>query len=68
MGDLSKFLIGGETANIKDASARNNIGDLSSLATTAKNNLVSAINEVNNKPDQGNVLTYDGTTESITVS
>ena len=39
------------TANTAASNALTNIGDLSDLNTTATNNLVSAINEVNNKQD-----------------
>ena len=46
MFDISKIKIGNIIANIKDAVARNNIGTLSELYTTAKENLVDAINEV----------------------
>lgn len=46
MADISKIQIQTGTYNVKDATARENIGDLTNLNTTAKNNLVSAINEI----------------------
>lgn len=47
--------------DIKDAVARTEIGDLTALNTTAKNNLVSAINEMAESAvtDEGNLLRYD---------
>lgn len=48
MADISVISPDGGTTelNIKDAIARTNIGDLSALTTTAKTNLVAAVNEV----------------------
>lgn len=48
MADISVISPDGGTTelNIKDATARTNIGDLSALTTTAKTNLVAAVNEV----------------------
>lgn len=65
MSDVSKFQIGGTDVNVKDASARTSIGTLTALTTTAKSNLVAAINEIDAKPG-GMTATYDSTTEKIT--
>ena len=48
MADISKLSPDGGTTeyDIKDSTARANIGDLSELETTDKSDLVSAINEV----------------------
>ena len=48
MADISKLSPDGGTTeyNLKDSTARANIGDLSELETTDKSDLVSAINEV----------------------
>lgn len=46
MSDISKINPNGTEYNLKDATARTNIGNLSNLETTEKTNLVGAINEV----------------------
>ena len=46
MGDVKQITLNQETADIKDAVARERIGDLDTLETTAKSDLVSATNEV----------------------
>jgi hypothetical protein len=66
MADVSKFVIGGTTANVKDATARSNIGDLSQLTTSAKTDLVVAINEA--ATTGGTTPTYNSSTETITFS
>lgn len=48
--DVRQFIIDGEQIDVKDVEARENIGDLSELETTAKDSLVSAINELENTP------------------
>ena len=70
MSDVSKFVIGQTTINVKDTTARynassnaNSIGDLTTLTTTDKSNLVDAINEVN-----GNISTPAYTAETETIS
>lgn len=42
---------GEDTLVLRDRNAENNIGSLSNLTTTAKNNLVTAINEVDAQED-----------------
>lgn len=66
MGDISKFNLNGSDINVKDTTARTNIGDLISLTTTDKTSLVGAINEVNAK--QSMTVSYDSTTETLTFS
>ena len=46
MADISKIQILDGTYNVKDATARNNIGTLSNLNTSDKSNLVNAINSM----------------------
>ncbi len=45
MSDAKQVIVGGVPISLKDEEARNSIGNLSNLNTTAKNNLVAAINE-----------------------
>ena len=47
MADISKIKTEDVTYDIKDSTARTNIGDLASLTTSEKSNLVGAINEIN---------------------
>lgn len=48
MADISKInLPNSSVYDLKDSAARADIGTLSSLTTTAKTNLVAAINEIN---------------------
>lgn len=54
-GDMSKIDTGIYNAQSKASVNENNIGDLTNLTTTAKNNLVSAINELDT--DVGNNTT-----------
>lgn len=62
MADISKLSPDGGTTeyNIKDSTARTNIGDLSELETTDKSDLVSAINEVVQGGGGGGSSTYAG--------
>ena len=46
---LSYFIVDGVESEISDEQARQNIGDIGTLKTTEKTNIVSAINEVNSK-------------------
>lgn len=46
MADIKKISVDGTDYNIKDETARGQIGDLSGLQTTAKGSLVDAINEI----------------------
>lgn len=46
MSDISKINSNGTEYNLKDATARTNIGNLSNLETTEKTDLVSAVNEL----------------------
>lgn len=55
-------------ADTKATAANTAIGDLTQLTTTAKNNVVEAINEVNAKPSGGGTAadtTYDNTTSGL---
>ena len=45
MSDAKQVMVGGVPISLKDEAARNSIGNLANLNTTAKNNLVAAINE-----------------------
>lgn len=45
MSDAKQVIVGGVPISLKDEVARSSIGNLSNLNTTAKNNLVAAINE-----------------------
>lgn len=64
MADVSKFVLGSNTINVKDSTARANQGNLSSLNTTDKSSLVAAINEL-----EGEISTasYDSQNETITL-
>ena len=46
MADIKNISVDGTVYDIKDETARNNIGDLSSLQTANKGSLVDAINEI----------------------
>lgn len=46
MADIKSIQVGGVDYAVKDESARNSIGDLSQLTTEAKDDLVSALNEL----------------------
>lgn len=46
MSDIAKIRLNNTDYDIKDSEARENIGDLSNLETTAKTNLVAAVNEI----------------------
>lgn len=59
--DMKTLTIGENTYIIIDAGARTLIGDLSNLDTTAKNNLVAAINEIFNS---GSSITVDSALSS----
>lgn len=45
MSDAKQFIVSGIPVSVKDEQARNSIGNLADLNTTAKSNLVAAINE-----------------------
>ena len=67
--DVSKFVIGSDTINVKDTTARSAassnataIGTLANLTTTAKTDLVSAINEVDSEHLS---VSYTENTETI---
>lgn len=64
MADCSKFIIKGTTYNVHDAVARTSLGDLTDLNTSAKDSVVAAINEVNNKAVTVN---YESASETITI-
>lgn len=51
MADISKIQIESGTYDIKDSTARTNIGNLSNLETTVTSNLVGAINSLLNNQD-----------------
>lgn len=58
-------------ADTKATTNASNIGDLTTLTTTAKNNLVAAINEIDAKPAGGGTaadITYDNTTSGLTAT
>ena len=57
MPNISKFIIGETTANIKDALSRQLIGNLENLQTESKDSIVSALNEVDTivKSIQGSI-------------
>lgn len=65
MADCSVFTIKGNTFNVKDATARTQLGNLSSLTTTDKTSVVAAVNEV--KSDIPKV-SYNLATETVTVA
>lgn len=46
MADIKNISVDGTVYDIKDETARGQIGDLSSLQTTAKGSIVDAINEI----------------------
>lgn len=46
MADIKEINIDDVLYDIKDETARNQIGDISTLKTTAKDDLVAAINEI----------------------
>lgn len=56
MGNLSKIVLGDETLEVEDTKARTDIGDVSTLKTNAKDNLVKAVNECFQKASDGKVL------------
>lgn len=64
MADVSKFVLGNTTINVKDSTARTNQGNLSSLTTTDKTSLVAAINELDGEIS---APSYDSQTETITL-
>lgn len=58
-------------ADTKATAANTAIGDLTQLTTTAKTDLVAAVNEVNAKPSGGGTAastTYDNTTSGLTAT
>lgn len=65
MAFVSKFVLGSVEADVKDAGARDLIGDLSDLTTSANTDIVSAINEVVGDIPAG--ASYDSVTETITL-
>lgn len=68
MADFSNFSPDGGTTTyqVKDATARANIGNLSDLETTAKNSIVDAINEIVTDTVQLNQTITLSTTEQRT--
>lgn len=67
MSALSYFNLDGTTIPVVDEECRANVGNLSSLQTTSKNNLVSAINEVFSSVG-GITITYDENTSTMTIT
>lgn len=65
MADCSVFTIKGNTFNIKDATARTQLGNVASLKTQTKTNVVAAVNEV---VDSVPKVIYNSGTETITVA
>lgn len=65
MADIKNFNVNGEVYDIKDEIARSSIGDLASLTTEEKSNLVAAINEVAGKAGGGACgITYIESTDT----
>ena len=53
MAETSYIIQNGRRLNLKDAAARKSIGDCDELQTEAKHCLVMAINELNEKVENG---------------
>jgi hypothetical protein len=65
--DTNQFYVGNGTTNI-ELGKKAEIGDLTTLSTTAKSTVVAAINEVNAKPSSGGTATattYSNTTSGL---
>lgn len=56
MGNLNKIVLDDETLEVEDTKARTDIGDVSTLETTTKDNLVKALNEVFQSASDGKEL------------
>lgn len=56
MGNLSQIVLDDETLEVEDTKARTDIGELSSLQTTTKDNLVKAVNECFRSASDGKAL------------
>lgn len=65
MADIKNIEVDGTVYNIKDETARNNIGDMSGLQTTAKGSLVAAINEAAASGGGGTGLPSGGTAGQV---
>lgn len=56
MGNFDKIVLDDETLEVKDTKARTDIGDVRSLQTTTKDNLVKAVNECFQSASDGKAL------------
>lgn len=56
MGNFNKIVLDDETLEVEDTKARTDIGELSSLQTTTKDNLVKAVNECFRSASDGKAL------------
>lgn len=56
MGNLSKIVLDDETLEVEDTKARTDIGDVTTLITNAKDNLVKAVNECFQSASDGKAL------------
>jgi hypothetical protein len=56
MGNFNKIVLDEETLEVEDTKARTDIGELSSLQTTTKDNLVKAVNECFRSASDGKAL------------
>lgn len=56
MGNISHIVLGDETLEVEDTKARTDIGSVSELKTTTKENLVKAVNECFQSASEGKAL------------
>ena len=56
MGNFNKIVLDDETLEVEDTKARTDIGDVSNLQTTTKDNLVKAVNECFRSASDGKAL------------
>ena len=56
MGNIAYIVLDDETLEVEDTKARTNIGDVSTLQTTTKDNLVKAVNECFQSASDGKAL------------
>lgn len=70
MSDVSKFNIGGSDINVKDATARTAVGTTYSNTTSGMtaSDVQDAIDELHTSIAGFSTLTYNSSTETITVS